>query len=81
MQAPQQAAASKQVTADGVSSKRVRDKLAELETEIEKFRQENASLERLRREREQVSSKTAEGRDILLSTCILIDRKGWNKEE
>ncbi|KAL8594505.1 hypothetical protein ACOMHN_024950 [Nucella lapillus] len=37
---------------DGIQSKVLREKLAELEAEIENFRTENAGLERLRRERE-----------------------------
>lgn len=39
---------------DGIQSKVLRDKLAELEAEINKFRAENANLERLRKEREEV---------------------------
>lgn len=39
---------------DGIQSKVLREKLAELEAEIEKFRTENATLEKLRREREEV---------------------------
>ena len=42
-------------TTDGVQSKQLRDKLKELETEIEKFRIENAKLNALRSEREQVT--------------------------
>ncbi|XP_064612712.1 centromere protein J-like isoform X2 [Liolophura sinensis] len=42
---------------DGIQSKVLRDKLAELETEINKFRAENANLERLRKEREEGLSK------------------------
>ena len=46
----------KQVTlGDGIQSKALRDKLVELEREIERFRKENASLEALRKEREEVS--------------------------
>ncbi|XP_013399795.1 centromere protein J-like isoform X2 [Lingula anatina] len=37
----------------GVQSKVLRDKLMELETEIERFRQENAALAKLRKEREE----------------------------
>lgn len=44
-----------QAVADGVQSKALRDKLAELETEIERFRRENSSLAKLRKEREEVS--------------------------
>ena len=39
---------------DGVQSTALRDKLAELEKEISRFRKENANLESLRREREEV---------------------------
>ena len=39
---------------DGVQAKQLRDKLAQLETEIERFRTENSVLEKLRREREEV---------------------------
>ena len=39
---------------EGVQSKVLRDKLMELETEIEKFRSENAALTKLRKEREEV---------------------------
>ena len=39
---------------DGMQSKVLREKLAELETEIEKFRAENSALERLHKEREEV---------------------------
>ena len=39
---------------DGVQSKLLRDKLAELENEIERFRKENAMLAKLRDEREKV---------------------------
>lgn len=42
---------------DGVPSKLMREKLAELETEIERFRSENAALEKLRKEREEVKEK------------------------
>lgn len=48
--------ASTSAMGDGVQSKVLRDKLAELEAEIERFRNENAALEKLRREREEVSS-------------------------
>lgn len=47
-------AAVQQASVDGVQSKALRDKLAELETEIEKFRRENSSLSQLRKEREEV---------------------------
>ncbi|CAL1536108.1 unnamed protein product, partial [Lymnaea stagnalis] len=40
-------------TADGVQSHILREKLNELDAEIEKFRSENANLEKLRREREE----------------------------
>lgn len=40
---------------DGIQSKVLRDKLIELEREIERFRKENANLEALRKEREEVS--------------------------
>ena len=39
---------------DRVLSKALRDKLVKLETEIERFLQENTALAQLRREREQV---------------------------
>ena len=39
---------------DGVSSKLIRDKLMQLENEIEKFKSENAALNKLRKEREEV---------------------------
>ena len=42
------------VVSEGVQSKALRDKLMELETEIEKFRSENAALTKLRKEREEV---------------------------
>ena len=41
---------------EGFQSKILRDKLAELETEILKFRSENAVLGRLRKEREEVGT-------------------------
>ena len=48
-------AAPKQVeVGGGVQAKLLRDKLLELEREIERFRAENAALEKLRKEREQV---------------------------
>ena len=43
------------VANDGIQSKVLRDKLAELEREIEKFRAENVNLDKLRKEREDVS--------------------------
>ena len=43
------------VANDGIQSKVLRDKLAELEREIEKFRAENMNLDKLRKEREEVS--------------------------
>ena len=46
--------ASSTSVGDGIQSKILREKLAELEAEIEKFRTENATLEKLRREREEV---------------------------
>ncbi len=39
---------------DGVQSKLLRDKLTELENEIERFRKENTMLAKLRDEREKV---------------------------
>ena len=42
---------------DGVQAKMLRDKLAEMEREIERFRQENATLEKLRKEREEVRAR------------------------
>ena len=39
---------------DGVQARQLRDKLVELEREIERFRGENGALEKLRREREEV---------------------------
>ncbi|XP_033747496.1 centromere protein J-like [Pecten maximus] len=44
-------------TGDGVQSKLLREKLAELEKEIEKFRSENTNLEKLRKEREEGLTK------------------------
>ncbi|XP_050408223.2 centromere protein J isoform X2 [Patella vulgata] len=44
-------------TTDGIQSKILRDKLAELEKEIERFRNENAVLDKLRKEREEGLSK------------------------
>ena len=43
---------SQSAPVDGAQSKVLRDKLAQLETEIERFRTENASLTKLRKERE-----------------------------
>ena len=51
------------VANDGIQSKVLRDKLAELEREIEKFRAENMNLDKLRKEREEVSM------DFLLKNC------------
>lgn len=48
------AAAKTTEIGDGVQSKVLREKLAELEREIEKFRGENATLTKLRKEREEV---------------------------
>ena len=42
---------------EGVQSQALRDKLAQLETEIERFRTENMTLVKLRQEREEVSVK------------------------
>ncbi|XP_071180159.1 centrosomal P4.1-associated protein-like isoform X1 [Mytilus edulis] len=42
---------------DGVQSKVLREKLAELEKEIEKFRSENVNLDKLRKEREEGLSR------------------------
>ncbi|XP_060074604.1 centromere protein J-like [Ylistrum balloti] len=44
-------------SSDGVQSKLLREKLSELEKEIEKFRSENANLEKLRKEREEGLTK------------------------
>ncbi|XP_025091512.1 centromere protein J-like isoform X1 [Pomacea canaliculata] len=52
--------ASNSAMGDGVQSKVLRDKLAELEAEIERFRNENAALEKLRREREEGLGKLKE---------------------
>ena len=41
-------------SSDGVQSKLIRDKLMQLENEIDKFKSENAALNRLRKEREEV---------------------------
>ena len=46
--------ASQAIVGDGVQSKALRDKLIELEREIEKFRNENSHLAKLRSEREEV---------------------------
>ena len=48
------AAAGQAKLAEGVQSKLLRDKLAELEQEIERFRTENSNLGKLRKEREEV---------------------------
>lgn len=42
---------------NGLQSRILREKLMELDTEIERFRSENANLEILRKEREEVPSK------------------------
>ena len=47
-------AASQVGAGEGVQSKVLRDKLLELEREIEKFRNENTHLAKLRAEREEV---------------------------
>ncbi|XP_035829697.1 centromere protein J [Aplysia californica] len=52
-----QSAQQQQQQADGIQSRVLRDKLKELEVEIERFRSENANLDRLRREREEGLSK------------------------
>jgi len=44
----------KEESADTVQSMAVREKLKELETEIDKFRTENAALTKMRTEREEV---------------------------
>ncbi|KAK3083774.1 hypothetical protein FSP39_002942, partial [Pinctada imbricata] len=44
-------------TSDGVQSKLMREKLTQLEMEIEKFKNENLNLERLRKEREEGLAK------------------------
>ncbi|KAL3857926.1 hypothetical protein ACJMK2_012551 [Sinanodonta woodiana] len=49
--------ASQAGVGDGVQSKLFRDKLVELEKEIERFREENANLEKLRKEREEGLTK------------------------
>ena len=46
--------ASQAGVGDGIHSKALRDKLIELEREIEKFRNENSHLAKLRSEREEV---------------------------
>ena len=46
--------ASQASVGDGIQSKALRDKLIELEREIEKFRNENSYLAKLRAEREEV---------------------------
>jgi hypothetical protein len=43
-------------SATSVMNEELRRKLCQLETEIERFKSENASLERLRKEKEEVSS-------------------------
>lgn len=48
-------AASKANVGDGIQSKALRDKLIELEREIEKFRNENSHLAKLRTQREEVT--------------------------
>ncbi|XP_067650428.1 centromere protein J-like isoform X2 [Haliotis asinina] len=50
-------AAGKATLGDGVQSKILRDKLSELDKEIEKFRNENAGLEKLRKDREELLGK------------------------
>ncbi|XP_070203856.1 centromere protein J-like isoform X2 [Littorina saxatilis] len=52
--------ASSTSVGDGIQSKVLREKLAELETEIEKFRTENAALDKLRRDREEGLNKLKE---------------------
>ena len=42
---------------DGAQAKLLMERLAELEREIERFRHENASLEKLRKEREEVRTQ------------------------
>ncbi|XP_046363651.2 centromere protein J-like isoform X1 [Haliotis rufescens] len=50
-------AVAKATLGDGVQSKILRDKLTEMDKEIEKFRNENAGLEKLRRDREELLGK------------------------
>ena len=58
-----QEASSQPVNASvGIQSGILREKLKELDVEIEKFRSENSNLEKLRREREEVSTRVCEGR-------------------
>lgn len=51
----------KEDSTDAVQSIAVRQKLKELETEIDKFRSENAALAKMRAEREEVKSKRNDG--------------------
>ena len=51
----------KEDSTDTVQSIAVRQKLKELETEIDKFRSENAALAKMRAEREEVRSKRNDG--------------------
>ncbi len=53
MQRQQLSAVTQPALGDGAQSKVLRDKLAELETEIERFRTENTGLTKLRKEREE----------------------------
>uniref|UniRef100_A0A2C9JNJ7 Centromere protein J C-terminal domain-containing protein n=1 Tax=Biomphalaria glabrata TaxID=6526 RepID=A0A2C9JNJ7_BIOGL len=52
-----QLASTQPVQSDGVQSRILREKLKELEVEIERFRSENANLDKLRREREEGLAK------------------------
>ena len=54
---------------DGVQSKILRDKLMELETEIERFRSENAALTKLRKEREEVMHGVQFLAHLVMSLC------------
>ena len=54
---------------EGIQSKVLREKLAELESEIEKFRSENAALEKLRKEREEVGHVIVA---VIISLYVLV---------
>lgn len=63
--------ASQTATGDGVQSKVLRDKLIELEREIEKFRNENSHLAKLRTEREEVCTTVLFYRNKLIVEYVI----------
>ncbi len=56
---------------EGVQSKALRDKLVELEREIERFRKENSQLEKLRKERDEVCMACASSTHGNISSFVL----------